>query len=85
METGLFSRESDVTPILLFEGGTNMKGGYVDGIGGGGCSVLPGGRYALLPVALDNFKGELLIDGLTRQYRELPKNSRAYTSMVTNF
>jgi hypothetical protein len=46
---------------------------------------VPPGRYALLPGSLDNFKGELLIDGLIGQYRELPKNSRAYTSMITIF
>jgi len=79
---GFYSRDT-VNPILSIVAGVNIKGQFVDGILQRGCNVLPGGRYALLNVWYDNFKGQLLVDGLSGQYRELPADSRVYQNLNT--
>ena len=58
-----------------------MKGRYLDGLGNRNNGVLPGGRYALLDVYHDNFEGQLLIDGVTGNYRELPSKTKVYTNI----
>jgi hypothetical protein len=67
----------------LIKGGDNIKGQYVDGVSQWDGMVLPGGRYALLNVFHDNFTGQLLVDGLTGQYRELPHGTRVYRNLNT--
>lgn len=77
----LFSKLKPEAPILKIKGGTNIKGTFVDGVVTYRSAVLPGGRYALLDVLHDNFKGQLLVDGLTGQYRELPRDTRVYQNL----
>lgn len=79
--TDFFSKSDNEKPILKIQGGHNIKGHYVIGILQNGCKVLPGGRYALLNVWFDNFKGQLLVDGLTGKYRELPDKTRVYLNL----
>lgn len=78
---GLFSKSRPTSQLIAIKTGRNIKGHEVDGIGQYGGSVLPGGRYILLNLWHHNFKGQLLIDGNTGQYRELPKNSRVYQNI----
>ena len=77
---GFFAKGS-ATPIFRIRTGLNIKGHAVDGVLQGRCMVLPGGRYALIDVHHDNFKGQLLVDGATQTYRELPRNTRVYSSL----
>jgi len=78
---GFYSRHKQQVPIFRIRGGLNIKGGFVHGVTQYGCSVLAGGRYALLNVWHDNFKGQLLIDGVSGQYRELPRNTRVHQNL----
>lgn len=79
--TEFFSKNDSKKPIFRIQGGHNIKGHYVNGISQEGCKVLPGGRYALLDVYHDNFKGQLLVDGLTGKYRELPAKTKVYLNL----
>jgi hypothetical protein len=79
--TGLFSRQRPDDAIFIVKGGYNIKGHYLDGVSQRNCIVLPGGRYALLDIWLGNFKGQLLVDGFSGQYRELPRGTRAYRNL----
>ena len=79
--TDFFSKSDSRKPIFKIQGGHNIKGHYVNGISQTGCKVLPGGRYALLNVWHDKFKGQLLVDGLTGKYRELPTETRVYLNL----
>lgn len=79
--TEFFSKNASSKPLFKIQGGHNIKGHYVDGIAQRGCKVLPGGRYALLNVAHDNFKGQLLVDGETGKYRELPANTKVFLNL----
>jgi hypothetical protein len=79
--TEFFSKHDSKKPLFKIQGGHNIKGHYVNGILQTGCKVLPGGRYALLNVWHDNFKGQLLVDGLTGKYRELPANTQIYLNL----
>lgn len=79
--TGLFSRQRPDDAIFIVKGGHNIKGHYLDGVRQRNCMVLPGGRYALLDIWLGNFKGQLLVDGASGQYRELPRGTRAYRNL----
>ncbi len=78
-QVGLYFAQNP-QPIFTINGGKNFKGRFVDGIGDERSSVLPGGRYALFWVLHDNFTGQLLVDGHTGQYKELPKNTWVYRS-----
>lgn len=78
---GFFSKDNNIKPIFKIQGGYNIKGHFVDGVGQEGCKVLPGGRYALLDIYHDNFKGQLLVDGLTGKYRELPAKTKVYLNL----
>jgi hypothetical protein len=80
---GLFSKDKTDTPIFLIKGGYNIKGNYVDGVSQRDGMVLPGERYALINVFHDNFTGQLLVDGRTGQYRELPHDTRVYRNLNT--
>lgn len=79
--TVFFSKNDSSKPLFKIQGGHNIKGHYVDGIAQTGCKVLPGGRYALLNVAHDNFRGQLLVDGETGKYRELPANTKVFLNL----
>lgn len=79
--TDFFSSSRPDTPLLRIQGAYNTKGHYSTGIQQYGGRVLPGGRYVLLSVWHDSFKGQLLLDGLTGQYRELPPNTRVYRNL----
>jgi len=79
--TDFFSKYDSNKPIFRIQGGHNIKGHYVNGISQEGCKVLPGGRYALLDVDHDNFKGQLLVDGLTGKYRKLPAKTKVYLNL----
>jgi len=79
--TGLFSKQRPDKAIFVVKGRYNNKGHYFDGILQQNCIVLPGGRYALLDIWLGNFQGQLLVDGITGQYHELPHNTRAYRNL----
>ncbi len=49
-----------------------------------GSNVLPGDRYAFLKLWMENFKGghgQILVDGLTGQYRELPQDTFVYRNL----
>jgi hypothetical protein len=59
----------------------NIKGRRVDGVLDYRCIVLPGGRFVLIDVQHDNFKGQLLVDTEARIYRELPSETRVYSSV----
>ena len=76
-----FSGSDHQTPTFKIRGGYNFKGEFVDGVRQTGCKVLPGGRYALLDVYHDNFTGQLLVDGLTRKYRELPPRTKIWWNL----
>ena len=78
---GLFSRDSPVTPLISIKTGISFKGDRVSGVYDYQGAVLPGGRYVLLSVDHDRFTGQLLVDGSTGQYRELPKETVVYRSM----
>jgi hypothetical protein len=78
---GFYSANLQQTPVFRIRGGINIKGHYSDGITQFGCSVLPGGRFALLNVWHDNFKGQLLIDGVNGRYRELPRDTKVYQNL----
>lgn len=78
---GLFSKHDIQKPIFKIQGTHNIKGHFCDGILQQGCKVLPGGRYALLNVWHDNFKGQLLVDGQTGKYRELPAKTNVYLNL----
>lgn len=79
--TGLFSNSDLQKPILKIQGGITFKGDYTDGVLQRGCKVLPGGRYILLNVCHDVFDGQLLVDGLTGKYRELPAKTRVFMNL----
>lgn len=74
---GLFSKTYSVKPIFILQGG-HVKGHMSFGMQPKDYAVLPGGRYLYLDVYHDNFKGELLVDSLTGQYRELPQKTKVY-------
>lgn len=81
---GFFSKDRPSEPAFQFNGAVEpLKGHYSDGFLQTGSIVLPDHRYALLNLWMDNFKsgGQLLVDGLTGQYRELPQQSRAYRNL----
>lgn len=78
---GFYSKSDNQKPIFKIQGGHNIKGHFVDGILQYGCKVLPGGRYAVLHVWHDNFKGRLLVDGRTGKYRELPPKTNVYLNL----
>lgn len=78
---GFYSRKHGDEPIFKLQGGNNFKGYFVDGISQRGGLVLPGGRYAILHVYHDNFTGQLLVDGETGRYRELPKDTNVYLNL----
>lgn len=77
---GFYSQLNE-RPLFTIKGGTNIKGHFVDGVVDHRSAVLPGGRYVVLYVWHDNFKGQLLVDGLTGQYKELPRNTWIYQSL----
>jgi hypothetical protein len=81
---GFFSKDSDEA-IFQFNGGMEpLKGHYVDGIYEVNANVLPGGRYAFLDLLIENFKGrrgQILVDGLTGQYREVPRGTLVYRNL----
>ena len=81
---GLFARKKPEQPLLAIVTGTNIKGHRVDGILQYGGAVLPGGRYVLLNVWHHRFKGQLLLDSDTGEYRELPKDTRVYRNLNSN-
>lgn len=70
-------------PYLAFTQGNGMKGIFY-------CSnlynsvFLPGDRYFLLNVGCDNYDGQLLIDGETGKYEQLPKDTRVYLTLTTD-
>lgn len=78
--TDFFSKSEIKKPLFKIQGVYNIKGRYCIGISRQGC-VLPGGRYALLDVWHDNFKGQLLVDGETGKYRELPAKTIVYLNI----
>jgi hypothetical protein len=82
---GFFSWERPSTPIFQFNGAVEpLKGHYVDGIDERSSNVLPGNRYAFLKLHMENFKGrrgQILVDGLTGQYRELPQDTLVYRNL----
>jgi len=67
---------------LAFTQGNGMKGTFY-------CSnlynsvFLPGDRYFLLNVGCGNYTGQLLIDGETGKYEQLPKDTRVYLTLTT--
>lgn len=81
---GFFSKNSDEV-IFQFNGGVDpLKGRYGDGIYDASANVLPGGRYAFLDVPMKNLKGgrkEILVDGFTGQYREVPPSTLVYRNL----
>jgi hypothetical protein len=80
---GFFSRHRS-EPAFEFTGVVEpLKGNYFDGINQAGCVLLPGDRYAVLDVTMDNFNGraQLLLDGMTGQYRPLPKGTRVHMNL----
>ena len=82
---GFFSKQH-TQPLLTIKGGANIKGQFVDGVVDLQSTVLPGGRYVLLYVWHDNFKGQLLVDGVAGRYKELPRNTWVYQSLnSTNY
>jgi hypothetical protein len=76
-----FFAKDGTTPIFKIRTGVNIKGGVVDGVLEYNSVVLPGGRFALIDVYHDNFKGQLLVDGDAGIYRELPSETRVYSSV----
>jgi hypothetical protein len=70
-----------VTPLISIKTGISFKGDRVSGVYDYQGAVLPGGRYGFLSVDHDRFTGQLLVDGSTGQYRELPKETVVYRSM----
>jgi hypothetical protein len=76
-----FFAKGGTNPIFKIRTGANIKGLTVDGVLMEKCIVLPGGRFALIDVHHDNFKGQLLVDGYTGAYRELPRETRVYSSL----
>jgi hypothetical protein len=82
---GFFSKDRPSEPIFQFNGAVEpLKGHYGDGIIETGSNVLPGDRYAFLKLWMENFKGghgQILVDGLTGQYRELPKDTFVYRNL----
>ncbi len=78
---GFYSKSDNQKPIFKIQGGYTFKGDFTDGILQCGCKVLPGGRYALLHVWHDNFKGQLLVDGQTGKYHELPAKTNVYLNL----
>lgn len=77
-QDALFHKDVPNTPLLTFNTGRNIKGHRVNGIGQMGGSVLPGGRYLLLNMALE---GQFLLDRVSRGYRKLPKETRVYRNL----
>jgi len=71
--TELYSKNIPDKPIFSVEGDRN----YRDGMSGG--SALPNGKYAVLYM----LKGEVLIDGTTGKYKELPPNTRVFRNLNT--
>lgn len=81
---GFFSKNSDEA-IFQFNGGVDpLKGRSGDGIYDVNANVLPGGRYAFLYVPMKNLRGgrrEILVDGFTGQYREVPPSTLVYRNL----
>lgn len=78
---GFYSRLKPEYPLFTIKGGISIKGHFVHGVSTYSSTVLPGGRYAVLGVSHDNFNGQLLVDGLTGQYRELPRDTSVYQNL----
>ena len=78
---GLFLKSKPEIPLIRISTGVNIKGRHVNGIRQMGGAVLPGGRYVLLNVWHDSFKGQLLLDSATGEYRELPKETNVYRNL----
>jgi hypothetical protein len=83
-EIGFFSKDRPDTPIFLVRSGYNIKGTFGDGVMQSGCAVLPGGRYALLNIADGASTTQVLVDGLTGQYRGLPRQTQVYRNLNTS-
>jgi len=82
---GLVSKQYSEKPIIKIQGGHNIKGHVVYGIGGDdNIKLFPDTRYLFLDVSHDNFQGQLLIDGLKGQYKELPKKTKVYVDIPKN-
>lgn len=79
--TRLFAKEQTSMPIISIKGATNFKGTYSAGLDQYCCNVLPGGQYALISLQQSNFKGQLLVDGVTGKYRKLPRDTRVYRNL----
>ena len=79
--SGFFSKTNDENPIFKIRTSHNFKGNFVDGVDESDSNVLPGGRYAILDVLHKNFTGQLLVDGLTGKYKELPSKTKVYRSL----
>ncbi|XOB63722.1 hypothetical protein ACMC56_07880 [Campylobacterota bacterium DY0563] len=79
--SGFFSKAYGETPIFKIRTSHNFKGNFIDGVMEHQSNVLPGGRYALLYVLHKNFTGQLLVDGLTGKYKELPSKTKVYMTL----
>lgn len=77
----LFSKQYSKQPILKIKGGHNIKGHTVYGVRDSDIKIFPDNRYLFLRVWHDNFEGQLLIDGLIGQYKELPKKTKVYLNI----
>lgn len=83
-EVGLFSKDRPGIPIFLVKTGHNIKGHFVDEIRQIGCIVLPGGRYALINIAVRSSTVQVLVDGISGKYKLLPSGSRVYRNLNTS-
>ena len=81
---GLVSKQYSEKPIIKIQGGHNIKGHTVYGMGGNDIKLFPDARYLFLDVSHDNFQGQILVDGLTGQYKELPKKTKIYLDIPKN-
>ena len=80
----LLSQTRPNTPILTVKSGRNFKGSFGDRVSQHGCAILPGGRYALLNLADGSGTVQVLVDGLTGQYRGMPPQTQVYQSLNTS-
>lgn len=77
-----FLRKDTKKPILTIQTGTNsLKGISVDGVLWDQSVVLPGGRYVLLDIYHDKFKGQILVDSVENTYQELPNHTKIYYNL----
>lgn len=83
-KVGLYSKHRPNTPIFSVKAGHNIKGHFVDAIMSNGCVVLLGGRYALINLARGASTAQVLVDGVTGQYRGLPRQTRVYRNLNTS-